>query len=115
MKNLEELLKEKSLKREVEEQKYQEVSKKQVEIQKNEQKNQNLAQQKEYSSKLSMAALKFGVCLVIALFSINIGILHNDGGLFRGFFMQLIALGCSGGSIVFFVQIVYYLIKRSYY
>lgn len=61
---------------------------------------------REFNSKKQTAATKLIVAFIIAIISYNEGIVHWDGGLFTGFFMQLLLIASGIATVIFFVQLI---------
>ena len=57
------------------------------------------------SKKISILAMLIP-SVIVAIISINVGILNNDGGLFRGLFMQLLAIASSIVSFILLVRLI---------
>lgn len=129
MKKLDEILKQKHLENEIEERKFQagkrleqniqerkEAEKKQLLEKELEDQNRIVTEKKrliqnEINSKTLTVFFKLLGCIILCLFSTNIGIINNDGGLFRGFFISILAIVCGFMSIVYIIQFVYFLLK----
>jgi len=66
----------------------------------------------ELNSQKQAASFKLVGSIVAALVGYNIGIVHHDGGLFTGFFMQLLFLAGCIATLVFLIQLLILLAKN---
>jgi hypothetical protein len=67
---------------------------------------------KDLNSKKSLVTLKLVGSIIGALIGYNLGIVHWDGGLFTGFFMQILFIGGGIASVVFLIQLLILLVKN---
>jgi hypothetical protein len=67
---------------------------------------------KDLNSKKSITTLKLVGSIIGALIGYNLGIVHWDGGLFTGFFMQILFIAGGIASVVFLIQLLILLAKN---
>lgn len=113
MKRLDEILNQKSSAKLTEERRFLAMQQEERDIIDKEKTRRLRQLQGEANAKVATAFVKFGASIIVAVVSFNVGVLNNDGGLFRGLFLQLLALTSGFASVVFLVQLVYFLSKRS--
>lgn len=62
---------------------------------------------------LGVAVAGFVVFIILAIISYNVGVVHSDGGLFRGLFMQLLLIASGFATIVSVFNIIVEIVKIS--
>lgn len=62
---------------------------------------------KDLNSKKSTVTLKLVGSIIGTLIGYNLGIVHWDGGLFTGFFMQILFIVGGIASVVFLIQLIF--------
>lgn len=66
----------------------------------------------DLNSKRLVATLEFVGSIIGSLIGYNLGVVHWDGGLFTGFFMQILFIVGGIAAVVFLIQLIILLAKN---